>query len=138
MRDGAGEKVFQRCSLIIAAEHQQMLQGRKAGLDGTNKWCSFCVGDEDARPGPGHDLVEFGRTIHRTHRRRDRTDQLAGVVGKGKFGPARQIETDRLSLAHAVLYQNLGQLFDLTEILPVGPGLILANKISLVPEMARL
>jgi hypothetical protein len=33
MRDGAVEKVFQRCSLIIAAEHQQMLQGRKAGLD---------------------------------------------------------------------------------------------------------
>src|SRR5437879_2494484 len=104
MRDGAEEKVFQRGSLIIAAEHQQMLQGCKVGLDATNKWYSFGVGDKDPGPGPGHDLVELGRTIHRAHGRRDRTDQLAGVVTKGKFGPARQIETDRLSLAHAVLY----------------------------------
>jgi hypothetical protein len=55
MWDGAEKKIFQWrgpvfIKVIIAAEHQHMLQGSKAGLDAPNKGGSFGVGDENAGP----------------------------------------------------------------------------------------
>jgi hypothetical protein len=78
--NGKYYEVFQRPCPTIAAEYQYMLKGRKDGLCAANMWRTLGVSDEDAGLGLDHELVEFGRTIHRAHWRRDRTNQWAGVI----------------------------------------------------------